>query len=163
MTICGGPRANVGAKWFRFYAKHRRTPGCTCIDVMSSYEAAPVRKTIPRYPLIALCVLSAFYFSFAKQWISFSIRDRSFTEYSAQTLQVAAAEHRPQRDVRSLLLIKAEELAIPLTFNEIEITGDGRNMRIALSYEEAIILPFLKRPIYRMKFDHDIDAISLLQ
>lgn len=115
-----------------------------------------------RYVLASLVALSVFYVSFATQWIEISTRDKTFNEYTTRIVQVAANEYRPTKDVRALLLVKADELSMPLRYDEIDIAGMGRTLRVGVHYEDEIMFPGLNRPLYRMKFDHNF-APGMLQ
>jgi len=111
-----------------------------------------------RYTFVILCLLGVFYLSFAKQWVQLSMRDKTFNEYTARMVQVAAAEYRPSTDVRALLLVKADELSLPLAYDQIEIAGIGQTLKVGIHYEDDITLPLLRQRIYRMKFEHDFSS-----
>jgi hypothetical protein len=108
-----------------------------------------------RFTLFGLCLLSVFYLSFAKQWVSLSMRDKTFNEYTSRMVQLAAQERRPTKDVRDLLLVKAEELSMPLRYDQIQIGGIGRTLHVGVHYEDDIILPVLNRRLIRRTFEHN--------
>lgn len=114
-----------------------------------------------RYILAGLVFVAVVYVALARQWISLSLRDESFSDYTTRMVQVAAADYRQPRELRVLLLVKAEQLELPLTNEAIEIAGIGRSLRVGVHYEDAIIIPVLNRPLYRMKFQHNFDSGSL--
>ena len=86
------------------------------------------------------------------------MRDKTFNEYTARIVHVAAVEYRPTNDVRALLLVKADELSLPLTYDQIKIAGIGQTLKVDVHYEDDITLPLLKHRIYRMKFEHDFTS-----
>src|SRR5437763_651356 len=100
--------------------------------------------------------LGFMYVSFISQWMAASIRDQPFTAYTDSVMQVAANEQRPAKDVRALLLIKAEDLSLPVQGNDVQITGKGQTLRAAVHYRAVISMPILNQPVYRMRFDHDL-------
>ena len=102
-------------------------------------------------------VVSLMYFSFLGQWILYSSDDKQFTQYMQHVVQIAATEHRPVKEVRALLLVKAEELSIPLQYDQIDITGEGETLRTVVYYDAEIKLPVLNRVVYRMEFSHDLN------
>ena len=113
--------------------------------------------TTERY--VALCLwlgITLVYFSVASQWITFSTYDKQFTEYVQHVIQGAASDHRPSREIRTLLLVKAEELSIPLPRNRIDITGEGDTLRTVIRYDTEIKVPLLNRVVYRMEFNHEL-------
>jgi uncharacterized ubiquitin-like protein YukD len=109
-----------------------------------------------RIILAAWLVVGYFYFFIANEWISASMNDRSFTEYIGHVLDLAVAEHRPPKEVRSMLLVRAESLEIPIDAEQIRITGEGRTMRAIVEYETDVRMPLINRPVYRIKFSHDV-------
>ena len=110
-----------------------------------------------RYILIFLgTVLSFFYVSLISQWATVSARDKLFTDYVNHVIQVAAKEHRPAKEVRALVLIKAEDLSLPLHGDEVQISGNGQTLRATVGYRTDIRMPILNQSVYRMRFDHDL-------
>jgi|SRR6185295_20324986 len=96
------------------------------------------------------------YSSLARQWITSHSYDERFTEYSQHVSELAATQHRPAKDVRVLLLVKAEELSIPLQYDGINITGEGEGLRTVIHYDTELKIPLLNRVVYRMEFNHDL-------
>lgn len=96
--------------------------------------------------------------SIMRQWVSISSSDRQFTEYAEGLLQQAVIDHRTTRDIRTLLLLKAEELSIPLLPERISISVDTGRMRTIMSYDTQIRIPFIDRVLYRMQFHHNINT-----
>src|SRR5436190_22180311 len=107
---------------------------------MSKEEAATQPKRVTeRYVAFGLWLLViVVYFSLAGQWVSASADDKQFAEYTQHVVQIAADEHRPAKEVRTLLLVKAEELSIPLQYDRIDITGEGETLRTIVRYDTEI-------------------------
>jgi len=100
--------------------------------------------------------LGFLYVFMISQWLTVNNRDKLFTEYVDHVIQVAANEQRPAKEVRTLILIKAEDLFLPVQEDEIQITGKGLALRAAVHYKVDISLPIVNQPVYRMRFDHDL-------
>jgi uncharacterized ubiquitin-like protein YukD len=110
-----------------------------------------------RGAFLAVWVLAGFfYFFFANEWITAGMNDKSFSEYMGHVIDLAATEHRPAKEVRSMLLVRAESLDIPLEGQQIEITGEGKTLRAKVEYETDVKMPLVNSSLYRMKFTHDV-------
>jgi hypothetical protein len=63
-------------------------------------------------------------------------------------------EHRPVKEVRTLVLSKADELKIDLRGDQVGISGFGTTLKITVNYEVDINLPVVHRAIYHKVFEH---------
>ena len=99
--------------------------------------------------------LGFLYVSIASQWFTVSSRDKVFTEYTYQVIQAAANEQRPAKEVRALILIKAEDLSVPIQGDAIQIDGNGRQMKAAVHYKADISMPIVNQPVFRITFQHE--------
>jgi hypothetical protein len=103
-----------------------------------------------------LWLLLAFLFvSLVGQWITINSRAKVFAEYIDQVIQVAANQQRPAKEVRALILIKAEDLSLPVQGNEVQINGYGRTLRATVRYKADITMPIVNQPVYRISLQHD--------
>ena len=109
--------------------------------------------------------LGFMYVSLISQWLTVNRRDQLFAAYTDRVIQVAANEQRPAQEVRALLLIKAEDLSLPLQGNDVQISGKGQTLRATVHYKADISMPIVNQPVYRMRFDHDLgtDSAALLR
>src|SRR5947208_9249833 len=123
----------------------------------SKYIVAGERAShAQRYVAMFLLIFLGFLYDFLiGEWLNVSNRDKLFTEYIDNVIQVAANEQRPAKEVRALILFKAGDLFLPVQEDEIQITGKGLALRAAVHYKVDISLPIVNQPVYRMKFDHD--------
>jgi hypothetical protein len=113
----------------------------------------------PRYVTAGFWVLIAVvYFSMFGQWVSFTMNDRAFAEYVEDVSRLAATEHRPAKDVRDLLRIRAEQLDLPITESQIEVIGQGEKIKGTVQYDAEITVPFLNQKVYELSFKHDVAA-----
>ena len=121
-------------------------------DIVAGERASHAQRYVAMFLWMFLGFLYVFLIS---QWLSVSNRDKLFTEYIDHVIQVAANEQRPAKEVRTLILIKAGDLFLPVQEDEIQITGKGLALRAAVHYKVDISLPIVNQPVYRMRFDHD--------
>ena len=122
-------------------------------DIVAGERASHAQRYVAMFLWISLGFLYVFMIS---QWLTVNNRDKLFTEYIDHVIQVAANEQRPAKEVRTLILIKAEDLFLPVQEDEIQITGKGLALRAAVHYKVDISLPIVNQPVYRMRFDHDL-------
>src|SRR5262245_19209106 len=107
-----------------------------------------------RLTLLVWIGVAIFYFNLSYDYIRVTMNDDKFTEYLEYVVQVAATEQRPAKVVRALLLVKAEELELPITGEQILIKGSGTNLKVTVGYEVDIVIPILERGFYRKQFEH---------
>jgi hypothetical protein len=100
-------------------------------------------------------LFAIFYFYVSYDFIRTSMNDKSFQEYLAFVVQAAGTEHRPGKEIRALLLVKAEELGLPIRSSHITILGGGETLKVAVNYEVDIQVPVLATGIYRKAFQHN--------
>src|SRR6267378_2885567 len=97
--------------------------------------------------MFAWVFLAFMYASLISQWLTVSRRDQMFTSYTDSVIQVAANEQRPAKEVRAMLLIKAEDLSLPVLGNGVQITGKGQSLRAAVHYTADISMPIVNQPV----------------
>jgi hypothetical protein len=105
-------------------------------------------------------VIAVVYFSMFKQWVSVTMNDRAFAEYIDDVTRMAATERRPAKDVRELLLIRAEQLELPISGYQIEVKRQGEQLKGTVRYGAEITVPFLQQPVYELSFHHDVASNS---
>jgi hypothetical protein len=105
-------------------------------------------------------VIAVMYFSMFQQWVSVTMNDRAFAEYMEDVTRMAATEQRPAKDVRDLLLIRAEQLELPINNYQIAVRGHGDDLKGTVHYDAEITVPFLNQKVYEISFKHDVAAPS---
>ncbi len=118
-----------------------------------STQPSPARRYVT---LCLWLVVVLMFFSLAKQWIVLTSSDKEFTEYVESVLRRAAIDHRPAKEIRTLLLVKAEQLSIPVSEERIDATGQGQTLGTVIAYDREIKVPMLGGPLYRMEFRHNL-------
>jgi hypothetical protein len=70
-------------------------------------------------------------------------------------VEVCGDDHRPNKEVRTLVLTRAEELMINLRGDQVAVSGYGQTLKISVSYMVDINMPILRQSIYRKVFQHE--------
>jgi hypothetical protein len=109
-----------------------------------------------RMVLLLWVLVAFFYFYLSYDYIRVTSSDRQFEDYLQYVVQIAGNEHRPSKEIRALLLVKAEELALPVQGEQISILGSGQSLNVAIDYNVDIDVPLLQREIYTKHFEHKV-------
>jgi hypothetical protein len=113
-------------------------------------------RSLKSYTTLGLWLVLAFVFlSLGKQWIVFTSADKQLTEYVDNLERQAALQHRPAKEIRTLVMLKAEQLSIHAQDDQITVTGQGETLRTIIAYDAEIRLPVVDRVLYRMEFNHN--------
>jgi hypothetical protein len=113
-------------------------------------------RSLKSYTTLGLWLVLAFVFlSLGKQWIVFTSADKQLTEYVDNLERQAALQHRPAKEIRTLVMLRAEQLSIPAQDDQITVTGQGETLRTIIAYDAEIRLPVVDRVLYRMEFNHN--------
>src|SRR5262245_45731702 len=99
------------------------------------------KPQLRRLVLLVWILVALFYFYLSYDYIRASVRDKSLTEYLDHVVQLAGSERRPPKEVRALILVKAEELGIPLSSEQIDIAGAGQTLAVSVDYQTDIEIP----------------------
>ena|SRR3989304_5509990 len=112
---------------------------------------------LKRLVLLTWLLVAFFYFYLSYDYIRTSMNDKEFAEYLGYVVKIAGEEHRPSKEIRALILVKAEELSLPLLSERITILGGGETLNVSLSYDVDIVIPLVRREIYTKKFEHKVE------
>lgn len=113
-------------------------------------------KTRVRLIVLTLWILlAAFYFSLAYDYVIASNKDKELNTYLQYIVVVCGDDHRPNKEVRTLVLTRAEELMISLRGDQVAVSGNGQSLKISVSYMVDINMPILGQSIYRKVFQHE--------
>jgi hypothetical protein len=99
-------------------------------------------------------LVAVFYFYLSYDYVRATSNDRQFANYLRYVVQIAGLQQRPSKEIRSLLLVKAEQLSLPLKGNQITVSGSGETLTVNVSYDVDIEIPLVRREIYSKKFEH---------
>jgi hypothetical protein len=109
-----------------------------------------------RFLLLVWLLVAFFYFYLAYDYTRVTTNDRQFAEYMHFVVQLAGNDGRPAKEVRELLLVKAEQLSLPVRGEQILIRGQRESLNILVNYDVDIDIPLLQREVFRKKFEHDV-------
>lgn len=112
-------------------------------------------SNIRRLILLAWILLAFFYGSLTYDYIAAGNKDKELEAYLHYVVQVCGDDHRPSKEVRALVLVKADELKLPLHGEQVSITGNGPTLKVAVSYSVDFVLPVIKRRIYQKVYPHE--------
>jgi hypothetical protein len=109
-----------------------------------------------RLVLLVWILVAIFYLNLSYDYIRVSMHDDEFADYLQYVVQVAGEEQRPAKEVRQLILVKADDLDLPVRGEQITVAGLGQALKIAVTYDVDIQLPIFERGIYRKLFQHEV-------
>jgi|ERR1051326_3606070 hypothetical protein len=107
------------------------------------------------YALFLWLLVGFFFASLIGQWITIDMRDKAFAQYIDHVIQVAANQQRPAKEARALILIKAEDLSLPVRGDGVQINGNGQTLRATVNYKADIMMPIVNQPVYRISLRHE--------
>jgi hypothetical protein len=119
-------------------------------------DALASKSPFHRYMWLTVWLFFAgLFFSVAGQWTNFTYADKQFTDYVDGLVHRAAIERKGPSELRTLVLLKADELSIPVHNEHISITGQGETLATLIDYDTEIRFPMVNRVLYRMEFTHN--------
>ena len=80
--------------------------------------------------------------------------DQQFAGYLQYVANVAGSEERPAKEIRALILVRAEQLNLPVRGDQITILGGGRTLNVRVNYEVDIEVPVIQRTVYTKQINH---------
>jgi hypothetical protein len=107
-----------------------------------------------RLVFLVWLLVAFFYFYLSWDYIRANMNDKQFGDYLQYVVQIAGPSNRPAKEIRALILVKAEELSLPVRGEQITILGGGDSLNVRVSYDVDIDIPLLQRQIYSKKFEH---------
>ena len=99
-------------------------------------------------------MVAFFYFYLSYDYIRVMKHDQEFAEYLHHVVQIAGTEERPPKEIRALLLVRAEELSLPIRGEQIAVAGGGQSLSVSVKYNVDIEIPLVQREIYSKRFEH---------
>lgn len=111
--------------------------------------------TAKRVVFLSWFLVAIFYFYLCYDYIRIDMSDSKLGEYVHYVVQLAGNENRSGREIRALLLVKAEELNLPVTSEQIKIQGAGQDLKVSVNYDVGINIPVLKPGFYAKHYEHN--------
>src|SRR5262245_16024079 len=109
-----------------------------------------------RLVLLLWALVAFFYFYLSYDYIRVTTNDRQFADYLHYVVQLAGTDGRSAKEIRDLLLVKAEQLSLPVRGEQIEVHGLHESLNVAVNYDVDIDIPVLQREVYRKRFEHSV-------
>jgi hypothetical protein len=105
--------------------------------------------------LLLWILLGYFYFSLAYEYITIADKDKKLEDYIQYIVVEAGDQHRQAKEVRALVLVRADELQLPVHDDQVSVSGSGMSLKIAVIYFVDINMPVFQRSIYTKVFQHN--------
>src|SRR5262249_994631 len=96
------------------------------------------------------------YFYLTFDYIRVAMNDDKLGDYTHYVVQLAGAESRTPREIKALLMVRAVELGVPLTTDQIKVQGSGQNLKITYNYDIDIDVPIFRQGFYSKHYEHTV-------
>jgi hypothetical protein len=123
------------------------------MSTMTTTSSAP-NSQAKRLVLLVWLLVGFFYFYLSWGYIRVTMDDQQFADYLQYVVNVAGSENRPSKEIRALIVIRAEQLSLPVRGDQIAILGGGRTLNVRVSYQVDIEFPVLQKTVYTKEFNH---------
>jgi hypothetical protein len=117
-------------------------------------KSADPHAKVKRLVFFTWLFVGLFYFYLCYDYIRVDMNDTRLGDYVQYVAQLAGNENRSPREIRALLLVRAEELGIPLTTKQIKIQGNGPTLKISVDYDVDIDIPVFREGFYSKHYEH---------
>jgi hypothetical protein len=121
---------------------------------MSTTATPTTSGNIKRLVLLTWLLVGFFYFYLSWGYIRVTMDDQQFADYLQYVVNVAGSEERPTKEIRALILVRAEQLSLPVSGDQITILGGGRTLNVRVNYQKDIEIPVLQSTVYTKEFYH---------
>ena len=117
---------------------------------------AKKNTSVQRLALLTWILVAVFYFYLSWGYIRVTMDDQEFGDYLQYLVNVAGSEARPNREIRALILVRADQLSLPVRRDQIEILGNAQTLNVRVNYSVDVELPVFQRRVYVKEFSHDV-------
>ena len=114
------------------------------------------KKNARRILVAVWAIVALYYFYVSYDYIRTAMNDDRMADYTHYVVQLAGNEARTPKEVRSLLLVKADELQIPLKADQISVQGTGQTLKVSLQYDVKIDVPIFQYGFYSKHYEHSV-------
>ena len=111
---------------------------------------------LKRLVFLVWLLVAIFYFYLSYNYIRASMADRKLADYLQYVVQIAGNDNRPSKEIRALILVRAQELSLPVRGEQISILGGGPTLNVTVDYIVDIDVPLVRSQIYSKRFEHTI-------
>lgn len=109
-----------------------------------------------RLVLLFWMLVAIFYFYLSYDYIRIEMNDDKFGEALQHIVQIAGNENRNSKDIRALVLVRADELGLPVRGENITILGGGHSLNISVNYDMDIDIPIFTERFYQKHYSHKV-------
>jgi hypothetical protein len=113
-------------------------------------------KNAKRLVVLFWVVVAFYYFAVAYDYISKEMKNDRLADYAQKIVQLAGNETRTPKEVRALLMVKADELRIPLEPSQIQVLGSGASLKVTFEYDVTLTIPIFNRGFYSKHYEHNV-------
>src|SRR5229473_509459 len=99
--------------------------------------------SIKRLVFLVWLMVAFFYFYLSYDYIRATMADNKFADYLQYVVQLAGTDNRPSKEIRALILVKAQELSLPIRGEQITILGGGQSLNVGVDYDVDIEIPLI--------------------
>ena len=107
-----------------------------------------------RLVLLFWILVLSFYFYLSYDYIRLQMTDDKFGDALQHIVQLAGSENQTNKDIRALVLVRADELELPISGNQITILGAGHSLNIVVGYDIDLDIPIFSKGFYSKHYDH---------
>jgi hypothetical protein len=104
--------------------------------------------------LLVWVLVLIFYIYISYDYVRVQMTDDKFADALQHIVQVAGTERRTYKEVRSLVLVRAEELGVPVRVEHIAIKGSGPSLNVTVGYDVDIDVPIFSHGFYSKHYEH---------
>jgi hypothetical protein len=109
-----------------------------------------------RLVLLFWVLVLIFYFYLSYDYLRVEMTDDKFVDALQHIVQVAGSESRTSKEIRTLVLVRADELGLPVRAEQITVKGQGNTLNVTVGYDINIDIPIFKEGFYSKHFEHKI-------
>ena len=109
-----------------------------------------------RLVLLFWVLVLIFYFYLSYDYLRIQMTDDKFTDALQHIVQVAGSESRTNKEIRSLVLVRADELGLPVKADQISIVGSGHGLNLTVGYDIDIDVPVFRQGFYSKHYEHKV-------
>jgi hypothetical protein len=109
-----------------------------------------------RLVLLVWVLVLVFYIYLSYDYVRVQMIDDRFDDALQHIVQVGGSENRTYKEIRTLVLVRADELGLPVTVDRIAIAGSGHTLNISVGYDIEIDIPIFMRGFYTKHYEHKV-------
>jgi len=104
--------------------------------------------------LLVWVLVLIFYIYISYDYVRVQMTDDKFADALQHIVQVAGTERRTYKEIRSLILVRAEDLGLPIRVEQIAIKGSGPSLNVTVDYDVDIDIPIFRHGFYSKHYEH---------